>query len=132
MITSAVSPPCSRASASAANTSWFMCFDYRPQAPGPRPRAWLPGFLKGRFLERAVVQRAILERLGAGGEGFGEGAGTRREGQLAGQPVDVGVGDAGRHVEAHALLAGDRRLHELGPDRHRRPAAAQAQRLVVV
>src|SRR5687768_861176 len=76
-----------------------------------------------------AVQFAVFERFGAGEEGLVVGARAAGERELAGVAIDLGKRHAFRGFEVLARAPGQRRLHELGPDRQRRLRAAQADRL---
>ena len=78
------------------------------------------------------MQLAVFDRLGADEERLGEHLGAVRRRELAGVVIDVDEGDALGDLEALIRMAGERGLHEVGPDRQRRRRAAQAERLIVV
>src|SRR5262245_18741344 len=121
MVTSAASSPRSSASATAANTSWFIL---ERLYGGRSPEAFA--------LQRSAVQIAGGGRLGPDEEGFVERLRAERRGELAGQRIDADERDPLRHLERNAGTAGQRRLHVLRPDGQRRLRAAEADGLIVV
>src|SRR5947199_7699922 len=78
------------------------------------------------------MQSANGRRLAAGEERFAERPRAAGHRQLAGVGIDVDERDAFGWLERCVGITGERRFHELRPDRQRRLCAAQPYRLVVV
>src|SRR6267143_2626289 len=131
IVTSAAGSPRSRASATAANTSRFIWSGlYAARLKPSRMVRLKADTTHSRASEPMQLTR--LRRFRPRDERLVESlrAGRRRE--LAGLGVDVDERDALGRLERRVGVAGERRLHELRPDRQRRLRAAEADRLVVV
>src|SRR5437763_16146676 len=109
IVTSAAGSPFSRASETAAKTSWFTDSDYSealPSCRAGRSRPCGPG---------GPVDLARVRRLGARDERFVDDLRARRRREFAALRADRDEADAVGHVERHAALAGGGGLHELRP-----------------
>src|SRR5262245_16616324 len=102
MVTSAAGSPRSRASLTAANTSWFISTEYMGE-PLWRRNGCRHGQADGT--REARVDQAHGGRLSASQKDLRHGVLAERCGQLPRVLVDLGGHDAVRHLELHAAAA---------------------------